>query len=95
MRIASVTVGLAIGLSLIVSAQEAVVRINGAVPRALSLTEKDLAAMPRTVVKASAHDQEGSYEGVAIRELLTRAGVPADDALRGVVSIEVVAPPGR
>jgi len=85
-----VTVGLAIGLSLIVSAQEAVVRINGAVPRALSLTEKDLAAMPRTVVKASAHDQEGSYEGVAIRELLTRAGVPAGDALRGAELAKVI-----
>jgi hypothetical protein len=33
--------------------------------------------------KASAHHVEGRWEGVAIRELLTRAGVPEGEALRG------------
>ena len=39
--------------------------------------------MPRTTVTASAHHVSGTWEGVAVRELLTRAGVPAGDTLRG------------
>src|SRR5260370_40091936 len=39
--------------------------------------------MVRAKVTASAHDQTGIYEGVTIREILTLAGVPAGEKLRG------------
>ena len=67
--------------SLPVAAQAPGVRING--PRSLTVSAADLGAMPRTTVKASGHAPEATYEGVAIRELLTRAGVPAGEAMHG------------
>jgi hypothetical protein len=63
--------------------QAPTVKITGAVPHELTLTREDLASMPHTKVTASAHDQTGLYEGVTLRALLTRAGVPEGDALRG------------
>jgi hypothetical protein len=63
-------------------AQQAVLKVTG-VPHPLVLTREDLGKMPRQHLKASAHGETGVYEGVAVREILTRAGVPADDALRG------------
>ena len=66
-------------------AQPGAVRIFGAVTDPVSFTVADLSKMPRTKLTASAHDQTGEYQGVAVRELLTRAGVPAGDKLRGAV----------
>jgi len=63
------------------STQSAVIRING--PRALTLSANDLSAMPRTTVKVTGRTQEETYEGVSVRELLTRAGVPTGEELRG------------
>ena len=64
-------------------AQAPAVKVFGDVPKPLLLTATELAAMPRTKITASAHDQTGVYEGVTVRELLTRAGVPAGAELRG------------
>ena len=66
-----------------VLAQASTVKILGDVPKPLTLTASDVASMPRMKITASAHNQTGTYEGVTMRELLTRAGVPAGDALRG------------
>jgi hypothetical protein len=63
-------------------AQQAVVRVSG-VPHPLALAREDLAKMPRQQLKVSTHGETGVYEGVAMREILSRAGVPAGDALRG------------
>jgi len=57
------------------------VRIVG--PRTLVVSASDLAAMPRTTVTATAHERTANYEGVSLRELLTRVGVPFGEALRG------------
>jgi hypothetical protein len=65
----------------IVAGQSASVRIAG--PRVLTLSAADVAALPRVTVKVSVQNQEVTYEGVAIRELLTRAGVPAGQAMHG------------
>jgi hypothetical protein len=54
-----------------------------AVPHPLKLTAADFALMPRRSVTTSAHHLSGTWEGVEVRQLLTRAGVPAGDALRG------------
>jgi DMSO/TMAO reductase YedYZ molybdopterin-dependent catalytic subunit len=64
--------------------QPGTVQIAGAVAHRLELTAADLAAMPRRSVTASAHHLTGTWEGVEVRELLTSAGVPAGEALRGL-----------
>ena len=46
------------------------------------VTASELAAVPQITVKTTAHDQPVTYEGVPIRELLTRAVVPAGEVLR-------------
>jgi DMSO/TMAO reductase YedYZ molybdopterin-dependent catalytic subunit len=61
----------------------AAVRIGGAVPQPLTLTGAELAEMPRTSVTASAHHVSGTWEGVTVRELLSRAGVPSGTQLPG------------
>jgi DMSO/TMAO reductase YedYZ molybdopterin-dependent catalytic subunit len=62
--------------------QIASVKIFGAVPSPVTLTVKDLASLPRTKIQATAHEQTNVFEGVTIRDLLTRAGVPAGESLR-------------
>jgi DMSO/TMAO reductase YedYZ molybdopterin-dependent catalytic subunit len=49
----------------------------------VTLTAADLAAMPQRTVTASSHDQTGTYRGVPLRDILTKAGVPAGADLRG------------
>src|SRR5262245_43300036 len=65
------------------AAQQPTLRMSGAIPKPITFTAQELAAMPHVTVRATSHDQTASYEGVAMRELLTRAGVPAGEALRG------------
>ena len=58
--------------------------VRGDIATALVLKADDLAAMPRETV--SIPDQDGtkiSYEGVPLREVLKRAGVPLGKDLRG------------
>lgn len=58
--------------------------VTGDVPAKLVLTMEDLAKMPRE--KVTIPDPDGTkveYEGVALREILKRAGVPMEKDLRG------------
>jgi DMSO/TMAO reductase YedYZ molybdopterin-dependent catalytic subunit len=58
--------------------------IRGDIPGPLILKADDLARMPRET--ASVPDQDGTkvnYEGVPLREILKRAGVPLGKELRG------------
>ena len=57
--------------------------VKGAVRQEIKLTLEDLRSMPRVTIKASSHNIEGTFEGVSMREILTRAGVPAGESLRG------------
>jgi DMSO/TMAO reductase YedYZ molybdopterin-dependent catalytic subunit len=59
------------------------IQITGAVKQPMTLTAGDLAKMPRASVKATLHGKEYLYEGVWLHEVLKRAGVPQDEALRG------------
>jgi hypothetical protein len=62
------------------------IAIRGDIPDPLVLKAADLAAMPRETV--SVPEQDGtkvSYEGVPLREILKRAGVPVGKELRGKV----------
>src|SRR5262245_61933064 len=58
-------------------------KVFGAIPAPVTLTARDLASLPRTRLTATAHDQTGVYEGVTVRDVLTKAGVPAGAAIRG------------
>ena len=60
-------------------------RVAGNVATPLSLSESDLNALPRKTLKVLNHheNKEETYEGVAVQELLRRAGVPQNEKLRG------------
>src|SRR6266852_8240281 len=60
-------------------------KIAGAVSSPLVVTAADLKKMPRTTLKVvNPHDKKTEvYEGVALEELLRRAGVPQGEQLRG------------
>jgi hypothetical protein len=63
---------------------EAELRIDGAVERPMTLHAPDLAALPRQTLQVQDHDgRESVFEGVALVELLQRAGVPLGKDLRG------------
>jgi DMSO/TMAO reductase YedYZ molybdopterin-dependent catalytic subunit len=66
------------------SANNAELRIGGAVSTPLALTIADLKKMPRkTQTVANPHDKKTEkYEGVALEEILRKAGVPQGAALR-------------
>jgi DMSO/TMAO reductase YedYZ molybdopterin-dependent catalytic subunit len=62
----------------------AILTVSGDIPAPLTLKAEDLAAMPRE--KATIPDQDGTeieYEGVPLREILKKAGVPLGGQLRG------------
>lgn len=92
MRFTLLAVALAVTLS---SAQQptataqnissAGLRVAGNVATPLSLSESDLNALPRKTVRVLNHheNKEETYEGVAVQELLRRAGVPQNEKLRG------------
>jgi hypothetical protein len=62
-----------------------ILRVTGNVTTPLSLSASELKSLPRKTLKVvNPHDkQEETYEGVAVQELLRRAGVPQNDKLRG------------
>lgn len=59
--------------------------ISGGSPQPLCFTDADLAQLPRTslTVPDSRDGNRVVYEGVLLREVLTRAGVPQGEQLRG------------
>lgn len=63
----------------------AVLRVSGAVSTPLTLTVAALKAMPRkTLTVVNPHDKKTEkYQGVALEEILRKAGVPQGQALRG------------
>lgn len=61
----------------------AVVRIGGAVSQPLALSLQDLAAMPRTKVKAQEHGNSVTYEGVPLTAILQKAGVALGKQMHG------------
>jgi hypothetical protein len=71
-------------------AADPALRIEGATGRdgvlkpALTLTMADLAAMPQTSARVKGRDgKERVYEGVLLADLLTKAGQPLGEDLRG------------
>jgi len=59
------------------------IQVTGSVKQALTLTADDLAKMARASVRTTNNGMETVYEGVWLREVLNKAGVPGGSALRG------------
>lgn len=65
-------------------AEDAVLTVGGEVKTPIKFTLTDLKALPATTVRAKEHDgTTADYEGVLIRTVLERAGVPQGESLRG------------
>ena len=65
---------------------EGVAGRDGVAKPALQLSLGDIAALPRTSLKAKTHDgNEHTFEGVAMSELLHRAGLPQGEEVRGPI----------
>jgi DMSO/TMAO reductase YedYZ molybdopterin-dependent catalytic subunit len=60
-----------------------VVRVEGMVSHPLALSLQDLAAMPRSKITVKEHDATISYEGVALVEILRKAGAPLGKEMHG------------
>jgi DMSO/TMAO reductase YedYZ molybdopterin-dependent catalytic subunit len=66
------------------STLDAPLRIDGVVDQPLTLHASDLATLPRQTLQVRDHEgRERVFEGVALVELLQRAGVPLGQDLRG------------
>ena len=86
MLVAATALTLALGVQAASPAQNTVeLQITGDVAASLTLSANDLKNMPRQTLKVvNPHAKKDEvYEGVAVRELLRRAGVPQNDKLRG------------
>lgn len=71
-------------ISFVAHGQETALSVTGEVKEPLKLTMTELKAMPAGKVTAKDHDGTmATYEGIPLRAILTRAGVPQGEALRG------------
>jgi DMSO/TMAO reductase YedYZ molybdopterin-dependent catalytic subunit len=62
----------------------ALLEVRGEVARPLAFTAEEFGKLPRQTVKAKGHDGvDSQYEGVPLAAILSRAGVPAGDELKG------------
>jgi hypothetical protein len=69
---------------LVYSQASTTLTVTGDVPAHLVLKAEDLAKMPRQTVSIAQEDgTKIEYEGVALREIMKRAGAPMDKELRG------------
>lgn len=60
------------------------VTVGGDVPHPFTLTDSVMAQLPHRQAQATDHGQApATYDGVALRDVLARAGVPLGGALRG------------
>lgn len=65
-------------------AEDAALSVTGEIKASLKLTLAELKAMPSETVTAKDHDgTTASYEGVPLHAILSRAGAPQGESLRG------------
>lgn len=63
--------------------QPATISVTGAVARPLQLSRADLDKFPRASVSTTSNGIVTKYEGVWLSEVLSRAGVPLGESMRG------------
>ncbi len=84
MKIAVLVAGLLMGAAPVVAQETgATVTVSGAVTQPLTLTRRDLAAMPRATVTTNNNGIATMYEGVWLADVLRKAGVPFGSGMRG------------
>jgi hypothetical protein len=82
---------LATALSLLAApALAQTLRLEGPDGQRATVSEADLAKLPRTRFVFDAHGQKHDYEGVPILDLLARVGAPAGKALGGREMADVI-----
>jgi DMSO/TMAO reductase YedYZ molybdopterin-dependent catalytic subunit len=74
---------LALALSLLAPLNAQNLTIAGDLTKPLTLTQADLAKMPRTSVALNDHGADSTYEGVLLYDILKKAGAPLDTQLMG------------
>jgi hypothetical protein len=82
--LAALVVGSAVAQAPAPESAPAILNVKGDLPTPLTVSAEDLTKMPRE--KASVAEQDGTkveYEGVLLREILTKAGAPLGKQLRG------------
>lgn len=76
--------GLSVAALVFAQTPPAALAVQGDVPTPLSLTADDLAKLPRQTVSVPAPDgSKITYEGVALFDVLQKAGAPSGNKLRG------------
>src|SRR5579862_1323045 len=65
------------------AAPDATLQITGSVASPLTLTARDLRAMPRTAVTIKADGRDAKYEGVLVGAILARAGATLGHDMTG------------
>ncbi len=84
MTVMKYTACLLMAFAAFAQAPSATLTVNGDVPMPLTLTLANLAAMPRQTVRIPNPDGSmAAYEGVALFDVLKKAGVPFGGELRG------------
>lgn len=84
MRLSIACLGLLLALPSLTPAQPApTIEVTGAVQQGLRLTIADLSTMPRATVETKTDGVTVNYQGVWLREVLKKAGVPGGTELRG------------
>jgi hypothetical protein len=75
--------GLALAL-MSAAAHAQTITVGGTVPQPYTLTDSVLATLPQLHLQAADHGQPvATYDGVALRDIVTRAGAPTGPAMRG------------
>jgi hypothetical protein len=70
--------------------QTSLLRIGGAVARPLALSASDFGSMRHQQVSVEADDENGVFGGVALIDLLSRAGVPSGNDLEDTDLTKIV-----
>jgi hypothetical protein len=66
------------------TAQDVEITVTGDVPTPITLHASDLAAMPRQHVEVTEEDgTKDAYDGVALQDILKKAGIPFGKEMRG------------
>lgn len=84
-----------VALAAPVSAAERVLVVDGAVAGARSFAPADLLALPRATAERDDHGLRIACEGVALIDILARAGLPGGDAVRGPALSTVIVATAR
>ena len=74
-------IGMVLALATVAGAQD--LTVVGGQGAGIHVTAADMMKMARTMITVTEHGKQRKYEGVLLRDLLTLAGAPMGDKLKG------------